>query len=386
MKFAVDLSKGILGSEDPVNIWTDIIGYIPDSILLKPNVRILVVACGHCTEAVIIAKRMIALGISKEQVCDSIWLIDKYNVFTNHAKLVYGFRHVITEDFLEWNPDMKFDAIVGNPPYQDGTKKGQQNKIYNQMSKKALELLTPTGVMAFITPSSVCKKSKRFSIIENKNLTSVNFTPNLHFNVGVNICYWIIDKSKESTTCSVTSINGTVVDYPRGSIIYDHGVYDELIMKIKTAIKGFSSNPDTRMFLRNNPGPTKSDTKIKKFVYPLYQNNQTDITCYVKRKPYNFGKTKLVLSMTKALKSEMIIISNKDFDDSHVAVCVENEAQIENIKSFIFSDYFINLSNQWKLIDGYGFNESLKYLPMFDKDVKWNNDSVKEFIESFINK
>ena len=237
MKFAVDLSKGILGSEDPVNIWTDIIGYIPDSILLKPNVRILVVACGHCTEAVIIAKRMIALGISKEQVCDSIWLIDKYNVFTNHAKLVYGFRHVITEDFLEWNPDMKFDAIVGNPPYQDGTKKGQQNKIYNQMSKKALELLTPTGVMAFITPSSVCKKSKRFSIIENKNLTSVNFTPNLHFNVGVNICYWIIDKSKESTTCSVTSINGTVVDYPRGSIIYDHGVYDELIMKIKTAIK-----------------------------------------------------------------------------------------------------------------------------------------------------
>ena len=30
--------------------------------------------------------------------------------------------------------DMKFDVVLGNPPYQDGSKTGGQNKIYNQMS------------------------------------------------------------------------------------------------------------------------------------------------------------------------------------------------------------------------------------------------------------
>ncbi len=88
--------------------------------------------------------------------------------------------------------------------------------------------------------------------------------------------------------------------------------------------------------------------------------------------------------MTKALKKDMVILSNKDFDDSHVAVSVDSLKQIENIQSFIFSDYFINLSNQWKLIDGYGFNEALKYLPTFDKNVSWDNNSVKKFIEGFV--
>ena len=30
--------------------------------------------------------------------------------------------------------DMKFDVVVGNPPYQDGSKEGGQNKIYNLFS------------------------------------------------------------------------------------------------------------------------------------------------------------------------------------------------------------------------------------------------------------
>jgi len=50
MKFAVDLTKGVLGSNDPVSLWEDITSYIPDAVLLDPNVRILSIACGHCTD------------------------------------------------------------------------------------------------------------------------------------------------------------------------------------------------------------------------------------------------------------------------------------------------------------------------------------------------
>jgi hypothetical protein len=55
---------------------------------------------GHGTPAIVIAKRMLALGPSKSDVQDSIWLLDKYYVFTNPAKKVLGFTNVVTADFL----------------------------------------------------------------------------------------------------------------------------------------------------------------------------------------------------------------------------------------------------------------------------------------------
>ena len=364
----------------------DMLDQIPQDILINGTVFDPAIAGGQFVREIEQRKR--AAGKTEQEIRETVFGMEEnilrrdYAVNKNKLVGAYEVGHFLTKDFK----NMKFDIIIGNPPYQDGTKEGQQNKIYNQMSKKALGLLKSKGVMAFITPSSVCKKSKRFSIVGNKHLVSVNFTPNNHFDVGVNICYWIINKSVDSASCTVTSINGEAIEFPLGLIIYDHGVYDETIMKIKTAIKEYSIDPDIRMFLRNNPGPTKSKNKRGDFVYPLYNSNQVDITCYVKRMPYNYGKTKLVLSMTKALKRDMVIISDKDFDDSHVAVFVESTTQIENVQSFIFSDYFVNLANQWKLIDGYGFNEALKYIPMFDKNISWDNNSVKEFIEGFINK
>ncbi len=177
MKFAVDLSKGVLGSADSTELWTEIVSHIPDSVLLTPNVRILSVACGHCTEAVIIAKRMLALGISKEAVRDSIWLIDKYNVFTNHAKLAYGFTNVITADFLEWETDMKFDVIVGNPPYLKG-KWVEFLKQAAMLSKKHVLMVSPDGTNNFSTRSDNLVEFLKENGIQSKKECTASF-PNV---------------------------------------------------------------------------------------------------------------------------------------------------------------------------------------------------------------
>jgi hypothetical protein len=55
---------------------------------------------------------------------------------------------------------------------------------------------------------------------------------------------------------------------------------------------------------------------------------------------------------------------------------------VDNIKSFIFSDYFKAHSQRWKDLDGYGYNYALKHLPPFDKTKSWTNEEVKDFIES----
>ncbi|MGD9663139.1 MAG: Eco57I restriction-modification methylase domain-containing protein [Porticoccaceae bacterium] len=153
MRFVTDLSKGVLGQPDSEELWSDIIAHIPDEILLKPGVRILSVACGHCTEARLIAQRMLALGISKEAVRESIWLIDKYQQFTNDAVKRYGFKNVVQQDFLTWKPGMKFDVVVGNPPYQN-KEENADGALWLRFVNKGLTHLHTNGKLVFITPTS----------------------------------------------------------------------------------------------------------------------------------------------------------------------------------------------------------------------------------------
>ena len=48
--------------------------------------------------------------------------------------------------------EMKFDAVIGNPPYQDPT---GQNTIYPKFYAKALEVCKPNGQIAMITPPAI---------------------------------------------------------------------------------------------------------------------------------------------------------------------------------------------------------------------------------------
>lgn len=286
-------------------------------------------------------------------------------------------------NFLEEHMSKKFDVIIGNPPYQDGTKTDQQNKIYNQFSKRAL--LLSNRIVAFVTPVSVCKRSKRFSLINTDGLKQVDFRATNFFKVGSTICSWIVDKSYTGDI-NVIDSNGSSSQLIKGNCIYDYAKVNKTVASIVENIRKETVNLSERMFPRNNPGPVFSKTKNEEFVYPLLHVNKdgsTRVSGYMKKEPHYHKKQKFIMIMTRTFIEENVIISTDDYDDATVCVEVDNEIQIENLKSFLFSDYFVNFVNEWKVIDGYGFNEAIKYLPKFDKDKKWNNASVKAFIESY---
>lgn len=208
MKFATDLNKGILGAPDNAEVWQDLIDQIPNAVLLDPKVRILNVACGHGTEAVLLVKRMLALGIDPEQINNRIWLLDKYRVFTNHASSVPGFKQVVTEDFLKWNPNMKFDVVIGNPPYQKA--KGDNRlgsrgdtSLWDKFVTRSLDLLNDGGYLAFIHPNSWRKPEDRngfWKLLTQDNqmhklIMSSGKKEQDWFGIGVRVDAYILEKN-----------------------------------------------------------------------------------------------------------------------------------------------------------------------------------------------
>lgn len=298
-------------------------------------------------------------------------LMDKFNV-----------RYV---DTLE--DSMKFDVVVGNPPYQDGTKEGGQNKIYNIICKNSLNLLKEDGVIAFITPTSVLKKSKRFSLIGQRGLKHVNFTADNFFNVGIKICSWIVDLKHTSSDVTVTNIDGSTSVQSKDSVIYDYSIVDKDFAKIYNTLKELTDTPAKRMFDENNFGDAivKSPSTDHPYkIYSIAKDKTKQIFGYSKRQPFFYEKEKIIIPMTKTLTEDSILVDVDDYYVAYLCLEVKNKDQIENIKSFIMSDYFKEHSAKWKDLDGYGFNYALKYLPKFDVNKKWTSKEVKEFIESHV--
>jgi hypothetical protein len=323
-------------------------------------------------------------------MCDisikNLFLLYKLFDYNNEYKLNIYKGSFLKEDFHIFMKEIwnltQFDIIVGNPPYQDGDKDGGQNKIYTLFCRDSINLLSKYGKITFVTPVSVLKESKRFTLVGNNNLCYVNFDANNYFNVGISICSWLVDKSYTGLV-SVKS-NNVISNVSHEEPIFDSKIekyYLDIYNSVMRITKA-QGDSDKRLFKRNNHGTAFSKRCTAQHIYEIYSIARgVEKKTYTKRIPVFNGDKKLIISNTKALNLGNIIIDTRDYGPSYFAIHIDDDSKIDNILSFVLSDFFVNLYQVFRNIRG-GMNSVLiDYCPIFDINKKWTNDEVKKFFE-----
>lgn len=167
------------------------------------------------------------------------------------------------------NNDMKFNVIVGNPPYQqkdEGTNKNSASPIYDQFVSLAKNL--NSDFISMIMPTRWYAGGKglntfRDNMLNDKNISELHdfLVPDLIFpniNLRGGICYLIWDKSHDNSTVLTKvytyndDLNPTVnlrsLKTDDSDILIRHGIAVEILKKVKLnqEFKSFEDYISTR--------------------------------------------------------------------------------------------------------------------------------------------
>lgn len=262
---------------------------------------------------------------------------------------------------------MKFDVVIGNPPYQDNGKPGD-NALYQHFTKKVLdELLNDSGYFSFVLPTTMsdylllCEKNRNY--IKNfYNIKSMVFDyPEEYFKsmgVGTTAFYFTIKNeiiTNNTQNVEITyrdngkrkTINRTVV---KGEILpkKNFGKYEELVNTFLSKkdfgfkVMKTKSGKNRRIRKQQIEDGTVTLQRTEKNKYPIVDGitkSKGQHIFFYSEMMLDYDKNKVIFSKS-GYPMATYVNSPMNLSDNMMYIVVENEIQGKNIAYVINSKIF----------------------------------------------
>ena len=397
-KYATNNSLGILGQPDSKELWMEIISQAGlDSRIryaMKHNGKILVIAGGHGSEVDVLVEKY------GKDIIKNIWFNDNIISFANEIKFKYNKINIIKGNFLEINIDMKFDVVIGNPPYQNpGKSKGE--KLWYRFIFKTIKLVNDNGYLSLVTPNSwmsggVNLSSGKRGVLKDifkkyqlVNATVSGITEKYFKGIGIEISHWTIKKTPIYTTTQInTASDNFVVDFNNIEFLSPNPnvISNSIVKKVF-----FSNNPKITAiyFQKTVKRGTKKESKTKtsKFLYEHWLHgdklNSTLETIFLEEKNSKDLEFKKIIIPMGSRYWQPYYDSNKiGVASQGFAIPLKKQDTYKGFLTVYHSKLFKYLNFNLQIQkNGFMKTSLVRSLPDLDLSKKWTDESLYKFFD-----
>jgi hypothetical protein len=296
---------------------------------------------------------------------------------------------LIKENFITWEPNkMSHKVIIGNPPFQEGGRDDEANKLWPHFVKKANELVEQDGYVAIITPTGWMQPTADIGkgtgtnalsifndIFKKNNLLEANVDSDklqkTYFpGIGSTFSYFTFQKSAYSGNTKFVTPTGTInVDISTidslPKITSSHGL--NIVKKmVGTAFLFCDQN--------HNLNGEEQEKQDATHTYKIYHTNKAGGTYwYGKVKNTHADSPKVIISLSG--KYTAVFDNAHGFTNMCLAVVCKTSDEAKRAQ-FILSSNLYRFWVEMQKFSGFNPRKLILKLPALPLNVDWNNASI----------
>lgn len=318
--------------------------------------------------------------------CESSLLSVKYVL--NKYKLVGNY---VTCDFLKEDFNgMKFDNIVGNPPYQDSKAHGKKTTgngaLWVKFTVKAMGLVKDNGFLGFVIPNSWTAPTydlmgSRESIFtdyfKKNNLFYLNFDVKKFFpTVGIDPSAFILKKDQTYTGTTIKTPTETIhLNLSNMSFITKDLSSASLAIHSKVLSNLENSRLIKMRWKKTVTSIKAQETKDNTFKYPFIDHHSYKPIRWSNTLDPDASKRKVLVPYVG--KYQCIIDDTGELGAREsVSILFLNDNEKGKFANGFFTSKLINFimnTNQWTQ---YQLSQILNFIPVEDFSQDWNDSKI----------